>query len=144
MYSRQSDGTHEVRLPPNYSGNAFSRARANVHIARDADTTDDRFVRHSLGQRAVPVKLSERVIEAKDESRMDDPPRAASHAQGEQSKAHKESDVSVASNVATSLLSPLGSLGTEEILLIALALIIFQSGKDPDLALILLALLFVK
>ncbi len=44
---------------------------------------------------------------------------------------------------APSLLSPLGSLGSEELLLIALALIIFQSGKDPDLALILLALLFI-
>ena len=43
----------------------------------------------------------------------------------------------------SSLLSPIGALGTEEILLIALALIIFQNGKDPDLALILLALLFI-
>ena len=43
-----------------------------------------------------------------------------------------------------SLLSPIGALGTEELLLIALALIIFQSGKEPELALILLALLFIN
>ncbi len=43
-----------------------------------------------------------------------------------------------------SLLSPLGSLGTEELLLIALALIVFQGGKEPELALILLALLFIN
>lgn len=43
-----------------------------------------------------------------------------------------------------SILSPIGALGTEELLLIALALIIFQSGKEPELALLLLALLFIN
>ena len=42
------------------------------------------------------------------------------------------------------ILSPFGELGTEELLLIALALIVFGSGKEPDLALILLALLFIN
>ena len=44
----------------------------------------------------------------------------------------------------TSIFSPIGALGTEELLLIALALIIFQSGKEPELALLLLALLFIN
>ena len=38
--------------------------------------------------------------------------------------------------------SPLADIGTEEILIIALALIVFGNGKEPELALILLALLF--
>ncbi len=42
------------------------------------------------------------------------------------------------------ILSAFGDLGSEELLLIALALIIFQGGKDPQLGLILLALLFIN
>ncbi len=41
-------------------------------------------------------------------------------------------------------LSLFGSLGTEELLLLALALIVFQGGKEPELGLILLALLFIN
>ncbi len=44
----------------------------------------------------------------------------------------------------SSILSPFGALGTEELLLIALALIVFQGGNEPELALILLALLFIN
>lgn len=61
---------------------------------------------------------------------------------GEDSDKHCENKKE--SNKPFSLLSPIGDLGTEEILLIALALIIFQSGKEPELALILLALLFIN
>ena len=58
----------------------------------------------------------------------------------------QEEALQVSSHVKekSSLLSPLGNLGSEELLLLALALIIFQGGKEPDLALILLALLFIN
>ena len=43
-----------------------------------------------------------------------------------------------------SILSPDGSLDAEELLILALALIVFQGGKENELALLLLALLFIK
>ena len=42
------------------------------------------------------------------------------------------------------ILSPTGSLDAEELLILALALIIFQGGKENELALLLIALLFIK
>lgn len=42
------------------------------------------------------------------------------------------------------ILSPEGSLDAEELLILALALIVFQGGKENELALLLLALLFIK
>ncbi len=42
------------------------------------------------------------------------------------------------------ILSPEGSLDAEELLILAIALIVFQGGKENELALLLLALLFIK
>ena len=43
-----------------------------------------------------------------------------------------------------SILSPEGSLDAEELLILAIALIVFQGGKENELALLLIALLFIK
>ncbi|MBE6577950.1 MAG: hypothetical protein E7653_07425 [Ruminococcaceae bacterium] len=132
MYSRQKDESYTVNVPPNYSGNAFRTRRANVHITPERQTPprqkDEKRIVREIAPAVEPERETEEIPihETHDEQSI----VAAKDLRSEQA--------------ASSLLSPLGSLGTEEILLIALALIIFQSGKDPDLALILLALLFIN
>ncbi len=140
MYSRQGDGRGEIALPPNYSGNAFRQRRANVHLTperRPQSPSYGKDRREAREREQLPSQPQQRFDEAQgiplEETQINE-------------KAAKESEEKTAevSALPQSLLSPLGSLGTEEILLLALALIIFQSGKDPELALILLALLFVN
>ncbi len=132
MYSRQRDGSGEISVPPNYSGNAFRQRRANVHITPERQPPTPKRKEEKRELRQLPPPAQAPIFEAMEIP--EEPQEQANTTVNEEKKSEA---------LSASLLSPLGSLGTEEILLIALALIIFQSGKDPDLALILLALLFV-
>lgn len=125
MYSRQPD--RNFKVPHNYSGNVFSGA----------------------SQPPTPVEdLTRRSPRA--ESKYNEPQAEIDQAEVSKNEifsndfAQSKPEAPTAETKKIPILSPFGELGTEEILLIALALIIFQSGKEPELALILLALLFIN
>ena len=123
MYSRQQ--SRDFRVPHNYSGNIF---RDRPPIPTPVEDRTRRTPR-------VPPSDTEEQTEI-NQTALDESISEAFENEIEQAEEKKEKKVPI--------LSPFGELGTEEILLIALALIIFQSGKEPDLALILLALLFIN
>lgn len=125
MYSRSH---RDVKIPPNYGGSMFSAARRE-HTPVE-DLTRKPFV--PAPTREAPPIIVEEAEEIVENDAEDREPDGAS------------APVFSPSRDKRSLLSPLGNLGSEELLLIALALIIFQGGKEPDLALILLALLFIN
>lgn len=126
MYSRQPD--RNFRVPHNYSGNIFSSQAQPPTPVEDHTRRPPRTeVRHNEQQ----AELYEAEATAEE---------ALSDASYENSKPLAPAPEAK----RLPAVSPLGELGTEEILLIALALIIFQSGKEPELALILLALLFIS
>lgn len=125
MYSRQKDASGDLRVPRNYSGNViFSPPRADIptkqHAPRDLPP-------RQRGAERDATEISDR---------QDNAAEPAAQAAVEQRKTPDEP--------TKSPLSPLSSIGTEELLLIALALIVFQGGKEPELALLLLALLFIS
>ena len=121
MYSRPPN--RDSRIPPNYGGSMFSRGNTVTPV-------------ENLTHRRIPPQRQE-----------EEPLPLAFGEEAEVQEDTRETEVEVSCNQAEekrSLLSPLGHLGTEELLLLALALIIFQDGKEPELALILLALLFIN
>lgn len=135
MYSRPS--SREFRVPSNYGGSAF---RDNTPtLAQDLTRRQPQYRQdESPAPDEVCKQQKEEYISTNDEQgeRCEDCSKVAQK---------KECEATARSHeVHNSLFSPLGALGSEEILLIALALIIFQSGKEPELALILLALLFIN
>ena len=121
MYSRPPN--RDSRIPPNYGGSIFSRGNTVTPVE---NLTHRRVPPQRIEEEPLPPIIEEE-IEAREESR----------------KTEMEVSCSMREE-KHSLLSPLGHLGTEELLLLALALIIFQDGKEPELALILLALLFIN
>lgn len=127
MYSRQSD--RGIRVPPNYSGNIFRDSAVQPTPVED----HTRRRQNTLEQNDTP-----RYIEEISEEGRNDIENAV---YDDEQKNHEESEHK---EKKAPILSPFGELGTEELLLIALALIVFGSGKEPDLALILLALLFIN
>ena len=115
-----------MRLPPNYGGSRFNSPKRELTPVQDlTKKAPVRTIREEP-----PIYEIEEPTETEDtrkEDREEEAPEA----------------VAVTAKEKNSVLSPLGNLGTEELLLLALALIIFQGGKEPDLALILIALLFI-
>lgn len=141
MYSRQNDRNRDLRIPRNYSGN----------VIFSSQTAEDAVKQHVAKELPVRKKYTDTA----------EKPRAylEQDASADESEQIRESDGQEIEFVApvdddsvkerqetkaASLLSPIGALGSEELLLIALALIIFQGGKEPELALLLLALLFIN
>ena len=140
MYSRQNDRNRDLRIPRNYSGN----------VIFSSQTAEDAVKQHVAKELPVRKKYTDTA----------EKPRAyvEQDASTDESEQIRESDgqeiefvapvdddsVKERQTKAASLLSPIGALGSEELLLIALALIIFQGGKEPELALLLLALLFIN
>lgn len=124
MYSRQPD--RNFRVPHNYSGNIFNGT------AQPPTPVEDHTRRSPRTDTATYRDSQTKIYDA--EANLNDT----------SSDDISESCKPTSANAKIPILSPFGALGTEEILLIALALIIFQSGKEPELALILLALLFIN
>ena len=139
MYSRPS--SRDFRVPSNYGGSAF---RDNTPTqAQDLTRRQSQYREDDPPMSTPDDKIHEHKNEEYDNNitddqtdRCEDCPKCA---QTQECGAPDRSHVT-----QNSLFSPIGALGSEEILLIALALIIFQSGKEPELALILLALLFIN
>ncbi len=126
MYSRPP--SRDLRVPHNYGGSIFDR--------RSPQSTP---VQDLTRRRQAPPQYVEPIPE-------EQPPEEEITERNteEQSPPQQASVPQTSEKPSGSILSPLGALGTEELLLIALALIIFQGGKEPELALILLALLFIN
>ena len=135
MYSRQS--RRELHIQPNYGGSVFDRKSAALSTPVE-DLTLHRQSEHPPRTYSIPQNDYEQ-YEQEEEAHQDCACCECEHTPTK--KCEKEADEKKKS---APLLSPIGELGTEEILLIAIALIIFQSGNDPELSLILLALLFIN
>lgn len=148
MYWRQNDKARELRVPRNYSGNViFSPPSADIptkqHAPRDLPPRGreraeaKRTQEQAQEEYAPPTELdgAELIHETCEDC------AEASGTLRESGEAPR-ADGAVGGK-STSLL-PLGAVATEDLLLIALALIILQGGKEPELALLLLALLFIN
>lgn len=131
MYSRSHN--RDIRLPPNYGGSMFNSSRRDLTPVKDLT----RKAPQSAPVREEPPVIVEELPPEIEETVEEAPLR-------EENIQEEAAPVSATVKEKSSLLSPLGNLGSEELLLLALALIIFQGGKEPDLALILLALLFIN
>lgn len=124
MYSRPPN--RDSRIPPNYGGSMFSRGNTVTPVENLTRTRTPPPQIREEPPSAVEEEINETQVHSVEETQK------------------RSAEVSVTAEEKRSLLSPLGHLGTEELLLLALALIIFQDGKEPELALILLALLFIN
>ena len=166
MYSRPNDARHrDMRIPPNYGGNAFNRRETTPPAVSEKMFSDrDEGIKVTSNRRPPSTRpptyqqpsvkngyTEEDIAEldnAGDDSTSDDicPVCEWNGDRTEKEERHEQEEKKCAETTKKpiSILSPLNNLGTEELLLIALALIVFQGGKDPDLALILLALLFIN
>lgn len=132
MYSRQSD--RSIRIPHNYGGNIFRES------AQTPTPVEDRTRRrpNTFGQAANGYSATDSLGAENGEKTVYE--AAETEKDGDTEAPQITEEV----NAGAPILSPFGVLGTEEILLIALALIIFQGGKEPEPALMLLALLFIN
>ena len=132
MYSRPQ--SRDIRVPINYGGSIFGAE----HSTPVKDYTKKRYAPPHVikyAQQAATQDIEEQNevdVEAEEKQAFAEQPHIQSASPSRELHETK------------SIFSPVGALGTEEILLIALALIIFQSGNDPEISLILLALLFIN
>ncbi len=133
MYSRPQ--RQDPRVPYNYGGSIFgSRAEPSTPVE---DLTRRRPT-HEQKHKPAPEAIYEEPADGYPEPFLQNV-----EASNEEDEAPQQKEAA-ASTPTSSIFSPIGALGTEELLLIALALIVFQGGKEPELALILLALLFIN
>ena len=163
MYSRPNDKAgRDVRVPHNYGGSIFSSQNSPT---RAVPVRDDSYQRRQTpiprsplhSECKEPLRHTEEIIEEQqqppnlEESDVRaDIEQSCNECEGcdkceecdrtEKQERHQDD----CEKKPLSILSPIGALGGEELLIIALALIIFQSGKEPELALLLLALLFIN
>ena len=174
MYSRSNSSdprSRDTRIPPNYGGSAFSQRETPVRVTTSRSMMPKQSLERDLPPhrddrpRTHFTDTFENRPAAEDEyaeqemcescERCDDCPMHEEHFSEDdecEERGTSRHDVEPCDQCSEkkedkkpfSLLSPIGALGTEEILLIALAHIIFQSNKEPELALILLALLFIN
>lgn len=128
MYFKAPDSGSRINLPIGYRGSAFPHAvQQGSSSAAMHKKTSEEYKNHSSAP-SLPtgsLKLPEKFDEEKE-------------------SVEKDKGPSKSGSVLQKILSPEGSLETEDLLLLALALIIFQSGKENELALLLIALLFIK
>ena len=135
MYLRSN---RDMRIPRNYSGSAFSDRTSIPTPAKDMT----RPRTHYAAPEALTEPHTSVPCESSEEHERPSPDKEAHDTTS--GNCNECSGKTGSEHMRAPILSPFGELGSEELLLIALALIIFQNGKDPDLALILLALLFVS
>lgn len=141
MYSRQNDRNRDLRIPRNYSGN----------VIFSDPTSDDPIKQHTARDLPLRKRYAESVEKPRDFSEQEE---NINKTEDQAAEIDNEIEFATAEGIeneiedqkskTASLLSPIGALGSEELLLIALALIIFQGGKEPEVALLLLALLFIN
>ena len=140
MYSRPTNRAKELRIPLNYGGSAFLRTPPYPTPSSDPPPKEHIGKQYDLKASKKPAPpdnaptIDERVAAA---TCLDERKNCE-----RENEAVKEAEGTQKS--ASSLFPSTTSISTEDILLIALALIIFQGGKDIELALILLALLFIS
>ena len=158
MYSKMTNDKDGIELPPNYGGSVFGRRESAPRFMPPQGMAARRPTR----EYAPPAVVSEfHDVTDRDSStckqQADEIPRCDT-ARGEAprcedtrecdeecNKCHEKHEENDRENSKKPSLFPsLSSIGTEELLLIAVALMVFQGGKEPDLSLILLALLFIN
>ena len=129
MYFKSPDNRSKINIPLGYKGNAFptpSQPRPAPAEIRQAPPTDS-------------PKISEKALEKLKEA----PPLPPSEPP-ESCEVCELKNAPPKRSILGGILSPEGSFEAEDLLILALALIIFQGGKENELALLLLALLFIK
>ena len=131
MYFKSPDNRSKINVPIGYKGTAFSHPGH-----KPPDTT----------LKPSPAKI-EKDIDLKEEIK----PLSSEQRLTEETHDKESFDIceqrvvpNDKKNNTSSIFSSEGGLSAEELLILALALIVFQGGKENELALLLLALLFIK
>ena len=141
MYFKAPDSRAraDIQIPVGYKGNAFAPPPSSP--------TPSSYTRtHSSPEGA---KISATALERLSQlSEPPKPPQALAPTEAHEEVAACEicekKEPAAKESALGGILSPAGSLDAEELLILALALIIFQGGKENELALLLIALLFIK
>ena len=124
MYFKSADNRSKINIPIGYRGTAFSSPSPSNNIISSQGSS----------LQSAPPHNAEK-----------EPPTLPLKDIGENGNI---SDTTALMPEKKAVTPPLffseGGLGAEELLILALALIIFQGGKENELALLLLALLFIK
>ena len=149
MYSKLTNDKNGIELPPNYGGSIFGRRESTPRFMPPQGASVRRPIVREYAPPSVMTDMThENASESNDERcERDEPcdvPAKECKRECEQCLANAENKDERECEKKTSLFPSLSSIGTEELLLIAIALMVFQGGKEPDLALILLALLFIN
>ena len=136
MYSRQD---RSIRVPHNYGGSIFSGEQPPTPVEDRTRKSPSVPPRTQHRQEYKEREEQYEQMECKDQAEQTECAECAHECAHECECEHNGKPEACQKPPIHSLLA---ELGTEEILLIALALIVFGNGKEPELALILLALLF--
>lgn len=125
MYFKPTDNRAKINIPLGYKGTAFSVLKDDPPEApRPPAPSFKSSATHEIKDTTDKKAGGESITEAKEVSESPDMP---------------------ADRLCAHLSAPSeNGFDAEELLIIALALIVFQGGKENELALLLLALLFIK
>lgn len=136
MYFKAPDSRSKINIPIGYKGNAFpSPSQPKVIADKPMPSSSPKMSETALEKlKELPVPAPSELEEACEVCEI---PQKCEECELKKSSPEKKSFLG-------GILSPEGSLDAEELLILALALIIFQGGKENELALLLLALLFIK
>ena len=140
MYSRQNDRNRDLRIPRNYSGNVIFSDPTSDDPIKQHTPRDVPMRKRYADNTEKPRSFAEQEENINEINEKTTPDNEIEFVTADDA----ESETEPQKSKPASLLSPIGALGSEELLLIALALIIFQGGKEPEVALLLLALLFIN
>ena len=138
VHSPNQRSNRSVNIPYNYGGVAFRRdAAPETKIHRGSQSQPPQNQRRDLPE----VTQDEFDPLSSPEDMSSDEELTVSAACAAHDKEEQKTDICTATS---SLGKLLGSIGSEELLLIALLLLVSQSDKNDELTLILLLLLFIK
>lgn len=137
MYFKAPDNRSKINIPIGYKGNAFpSPSQPKMSSDKQAmPSSSPKMSETALEKlKELPVPAPSEPEEACEVCEI---PQKCEKCELKKNHPEKKS-------ILGGILSPEGSFDAEELLILALALIVFQGGKENELALLLLALLFIK
>jgi len=126
MYFKSQNQNANIRVPLGYKGNAFPAPKPAKPIDTKGKSISEPIIIPEEPQKNEPPILPCESCKMQQEIKIQEP-------QEEKNK-----------SVSSGIFGFDGGLEAEELLILALALIVFQGGKENELALLLLALLFIK
>ena len=140
IHSPNSKGGRSINIPYNYGGNAF----------RSESAPETKIHKAAHQQHSAPTKHPRDTFDAEESEDIISEPFEKEYLDDEAADTQSVSALPCAEHGADkrnelgSLGKLLGGIGSEELLLLAILLMISQGEKNDDLSLMLLLLLFIK